>query len=159
MHWRLCTDLQLISNPTLQAPYGCNLDFALTPLWTRLISSLHSLCYVIMRFSCSYRWSYWHRTQPSTAPQGGLKGQLVELLQGQKSPVLKCFAGLRQQPHRNEHPMDCKKGIRTRAHRTIRSNGNHAVALRWHGSVFPSFLYALIQILTALKLHSLQASF
>lgn len=73
--------------------------------------------------------------------------------------MLKCFAGLRQQPHRNEHPMNCKKGTRTRARRTVKSDGNHAVALRRHGLGFPSFLYAPVQMLTALKLHSLQRLF
>lgn len=130
-----------------------------TPLRPRSIRSLHSLCYLPVRFSCSYQRSYSPRTRSSTALQHGLKGQSAELLQGQKSPVLKCFTGLRQPPHRNEPPMNCKKGTRIRAHRTLGSDVNHAVALRQHGSGFPSFLCAPIQMLTALKLHSPQCLF
>lgn len=76
--------------------------------------------------SRSYPWSH---SQPSTALQHGLEGQLAELLQGQKSPVLKCFVGSRQQPHGNEPPVNCKKGAGIGAHRTVGSDANRAVPL------------------------------
>lgn len=99
MHSRLCTGLSLISNPTLQAAHGCNLDFVPAPLWPHLMNSPHTLSYLSTHFFRSCQWNYSCRTHPSTALQHGLKGQWVELPWGQKSPVLKCFVGLRQQLH------------------------------------------------------------
>lgn len=93
MHSRLCTGLSLISNPTLQAAHGCNPDFVPAPLWPHLINSPHTLSYLSTHFFRSCQWNYSCRTLPSTALQHGLKGQWVELPQGQKSPALKYFVG------------------------------------------------------------------
>lgn len=97
MHSRLCTGLSLISNLTLQAAHECNLDFVPAPLWLHLINSPHILSYLSTHFFRSCQWNYSCRTLPSTSLQHGLKGQWVQLPQGQKSPALKYFVGLREQ--------------------------------------------------------------
>lgn len=51
----------------------------------------------------------------SSAPRHSRTAPSVQLLQGHKSPVLKCFAGLRKKPQRNHHPTNGNKGSRIRA--------------------------------------------
>lgn len=94
LHWSFI-DFQ----PHPASSSWCNLDFVPAPLWPSLMNSPHTLSYLSMHFFRSCWWNYSCRTHPSMALQHGLKGQWVDLPRGQKSPVLKCFVGVRQQLH------------------------------------------------------------
>lgn len=112
MHSRLCTGLSLISNPTLQASSWLQSRLCpCTPLAPLDEISPHTVLYLSTHFFHSCQWNYSCRTHPSTALQHGLKGQWVELPQGQKSPALKYFVGLRQQLHISNYSHCTDRGV------------------------------------------------